>query len=324
MREKSFVDQQELALVFPGQGSQSLGMLKELAASYAIIEACFSLVSERLGYDLWALVQEGPEERLNQTEYTQVAMLTADVAVYRLLSQLGHGKAQLMAGHSLGEYAALVCAGSLDLADAAWLVSQRGQLMQKYVPLGQGGMGAIVGLSDQEVEALCLKASTEKNQVVPANYNAPGQIVIAGHLPLVEKTLQWADEAGARLTKRLALSVPCHCPLLKEAAEVFEERLKMISFSLPKTSVISNVTAQPYQSVEEMRLLLKEHLFKPVQWVKTVHTMVEAGIKTVVEVGPGKVLSGLVKRIDKSLASYAVNDMNSLGFVQEKKAVVEN
>lgn len=300
------------AYIFPGQGSQSIGMLHELAAHSPLITELFASVSERVGYDVWELVQQGPEDRLNQTEHTQVAMLTADVAIYQLLQQKGAPRAVIMAGHSLGEYAALVCAGAIDLPDAAVLVGLRGKLMQENVPLGQGAMAAIIGLTDEQVLELCLKSTTADYQVTPANYNAIGQVVIAGHTPAVEKALILANEMGARMAVNIPVSVPCHCPLLAQAAEIFADALQTAPFKMPDVPVISNVDLSIYQSVEQIRLLLKQQLCRPVRWVETIQLMKSKGVELLVECGPGKVLSGLTKRIDKSLHAISVNDSVSL------------
>lgn len=300
------------AIVFPGQGSQSVGMLGEMASRYPLIIDVFTSISEHLGYDLWQLVQEGPETRLNQTEYTQVAMLAADVALYRVLQQQGLTRVAMMAGHSLGEYAALVCADAINLLDAAKLVAKRGQLMQETVPLGQGAMAAIVGLADEDVRALCIQVSTHTDQVTPANYNAIGQVVIAGHTNAVEKAIKLAEETGARMAKSIPVSVPCHCPLLTHAAEAFTDSLQQTKFKIPTIPVISNVNLTVYQSVEQIRLLLKEQLYSPVRWVETIQTMKNKGIEYIIECGPGKVLSGLVKRIDKSLQALNVSDEANL------------
>ena len=300
------------AFVFPGQGSQSVGMLCELGSRNPLVAELFGKVSERVGYDLWALIQQGPEATLNQTEHTQVAMLTADVVVFRLLQQHGMARPTIMAGHSLGEYAALVCADAITLEDAADLVAKRGQFMQSTVPLGEGAMAAIVGLTDGDVIALCKEASTLAHQVTPANYNAIGQVVIAGHTEAIEKAIKLADEKGARLATVIPVSVPCHCPLLMKAAEKFSESLQQVTFKLPSLPVISNVDLSIYQSVGQMRTLLKEQLYSPVRWVEIIQLMKHKGVEQIVECGPGKVLSGLIKRIDKSLTTISVNDEASL------------
>jgi [acyl-carrier-protein] S-malonyltransferase len=300
------------AFVFPGQGSQSLGMLSELAEAYSLVHDVFSVASEHVGYDVWQLAQKGPEFQLNKTEYTQVAVLTADVAVFKVLQKMGAARPEMMAGHSLGEYAALVCSGAISLAEAAPLVARRGQLMQQYVPLGRGAMAAIVGLTDQQVEFLCNEVSDKDFQVTPANYNAIGQIVIAGHVVAVEEAIKLAEERGARLAKIIPVSVPCHCPLLKEAADIFVQDLDRVNFKQPEIAVISNVDLSVYQSPQKMRHLLKEQLYRPVRWVETIQLIKKHGIKRVVECGPGKVLAGLVKRIDKTLEVMSVNDIASL------------
>jgi [acyl-carrier-protein] S-malonyltransferase len=304
-----------LAFLFPGQGSQYVGMLAELAERYSLITELFTLVSDKIGYDLWQLVQEGPELELNQTEHTQVAMLTADVAVFRLLQELGVARAQMMAGHSLGEYAALVCAEAISLPDAAQLVAKRGQLMQNEIPLGQGAMAAIVGLTDEQVATLCKQVSTDEQQVTPANYNAIAQVVIAGHSLAVANAVKLADEMGARIAKIIPVSVPCHCPLLLDVAEAFAEYLAKANFKVPNVPVISNAEVSVYNSPAQIRALLKEQLYRPVRWVETIQSMKKNGINYVIECGPGKVLNGLVKRIERTLPTISVNDNASLGAV---------
>ncbi|HAT8123036.1 ACP S-malonyltransferase [Legionella pneumophila serogroup 1] len=307
------------AFVFPGQGSQSIGMLSDFMPQYTVITDVFAEASDALGYDLWDLVQNGPETKLNQTEYTQAAMLTADVAIYRLLMQLGVPQPQVMAGHSLGEYAALVCANSLSLKDAAQLVARRGQVMQNAIPLGEGAMAAIVGLSDEQVRSLCdEQASTANHLVTPANYNALGQIVVAGHRTAVDKLIQLAEDAGARLAMIIPVSVPCHCPLLKDAAELFAENLAQIEFQVPSVDVVSNVDLSIYYSTQHIRDKLKEQLYSPVRWVETVQLIQQRGIELVVECGPGKVLNGLIKRIERNLTTISVYDTISLDQVIER------
>lgn len=300
------------AFVFPGQGSQSVGMLSDLAAEYSVIKDTFAMVSQSVGYDVWDLVEHGPEDKLNQTEHTQVAVLVADVVIYQLLEQKGVAHPSMMAGHSLGEYAALVAARSMSLQDAAVLVQKRGQLMQETIPLGQGAMAAIVGLSDEEVQVICTRASTEQQQVTPANYNAVGQVVIAGHTQSVEKAIHLAEERGALFAKHIPVSVPCHCALLMDAAHEFKNSLQCVEFKVPSVPVISNVDLSCYQSVDQIRTLLSEQLYRPVRWVETIKMMKHHGITKVIECGPGRVLSGLVKRIDRSLASISVNHLSSL------------
>lgn len=297
-----------IAMVFPGQGSQRIGMLLELAQQYPLVEATFAEVSSRVGYDVWQLVQQGPETQLNQTEFTQVAMLTADVAVYRVMQAVSPLSISMMAGHSLGEYAALVCAGAIDLADAAVLVAKRGELMQATVPINQGAMAAIIGLTDDVVLSICQQVSNQDERVDPANFNAVGQVVIAGHYAAVNKAIELASQSGAMLAKLIPVSVPCHCPLLLKAAELFEEHLTNTPFKLPSLPVISNVDLSVYTSVEQIKRLLQQQLYQPVRWVETIQAMKQAGVDVVIECGPGKVLSGLVKRIDKSLRALTIND----------------
>ncbi|MCE0723937.1 MULTISPECIES: ACP S-malonyltransferase [Legionella] len=308
------------AFVFPGQGSQSIGMLADFELQYPIVVKTFAEASEAVGYDLWKLVQHGPEEKLNQTEHTQVAMLTADVAVYRVLMQHNITQPMLMAGHSLGEYAALVCANALSLFDAACLVARRGQVMQNAVPLGLGAMAAIVGLTDEQVKTLCEQASQANEVVTPANYNAIGQVVVAGHTPAVARILGLAEEVGARLAKVIPVSVPCHCPLLSDAAVSFAEYLAKIEFKTPTTDVVSNVDLSIYHSVQHIREKLKEQLYSPVRWVETIQLFKNNGIELILECGPGKVLGGLVKRIDRSLNTISVYDTISLEQVEEEFA----
>ncbi|PJD94493.1 MAG: [acyl-carrier-protein] S-malonyltransferase [Legionella sp.] len=306
------------AFVFPGQGSQSLGMLSDFLPQYPIILDFFREASDAVGYDIWNLIQKGPQEQLNQTEYTQVAMLTADVAVYHLLMQQGVPQPQLMAGHSLGEYAALVCAKALSLADAASLVARRGQIMQQAIPLGLGSMAAIVGLADEDVESLCVAASHANELVTPANYNAIGQVVIAGHTAAVKRALILAEERDARLAMIIPVSVPCHCPLLKEAADLFAESLALVPFKNPALDVISNVDLSVYYSAQHIKDKLKEQLYSPVRWVETIQLFKKRGIEQVVECGPGKVLNGLIKRIDRTLTTISIYDTISLDQLMEQ------
>lgn len=301
-----------LAFIFPGQGSQSLGMLGSLAESFPSILDTFKIVSDEIGFDVWDLIQNGPLTRLNQTENTQVAMLTADVAIYKLLQQNGINTGKWMAGHSLGEYAALVCANAINLPDAAKLVARRGQLMQETIPEGHGAMAAIIGLTDEQVADVCLKASTPDSQVMPANYNAIGQVVIAGHALAIQRAIEIAEEHGARMAKIIPVSVPCHCTLLTDAAEVFEDYLAAAHFKVPEIAVISNVDLSIYKSTEQIRTLLKAQLVNPVRWVETIQLIQSKGVENIIECGPGKILSGLIKRIDKSLSVTCVQDKASL------------
>ncbi|MDF1683277.1 MAG: ACP S-malonyltransferase [Legionellaceae bacterium] len=299
------------AFVFPGQGSQSLGMLRDLAEQHPLVLDVFSTVSGAVNYDVWALVQADAEQQLNQTEFTQVAMLAADVAIYRVL-EFHNIHADMSAGHSLGEYAALVCADALNLADAARLVQARGQLMQQTVPIGEGAMAAIVGLTDEQVQELCQEASTQTHVVSPANYNAIGQVVIAGHTDAVKQAMVLAEAKQARLAKEIPVSVPCHCELLRDAATKFQEVLEKTTFITPKRAVISNVDLSTHTTPDNMRRLLAEQLYKPVRWVETVQAMKQAGVTQIIECGPGSVLAGLTKRIDRSIPALSVNNPANL------------
>ena len=306
------------AFVFPGQGSQSVGMLSDFILHYPVVRDIFEEASDAIGYDLWDLVQNGPEDKLNQTEHTQVAMLTADVAVYKLMMHQGISAPKIMAGHSLGEYPALVCANSLDLADAVKLVAQRGRVMQNAIPLGTGAMAAIVGLTDEQVINLCQQVSVDGLKVTPANFNAIGQVVVAGHTAAVKQLLHLADEAGARLAKIIPVSVPCHCPLLNEAADVFAEYLETTEFKIPLIEVVSNVDLSIYHSVQHIKNKLKEQLYSPVRWVETIQLFKARGIEFIIECGPGKVLNGLVKRIERGFNTMSVYDSISLEHVIEQ------
>ncbi len=306
------------ALVFPGQGSQSVGMLSALAECYPVVRETVDNVSLRLNEDIWELIAENHGSRLDQTEYTQVAMLTADVAVYRVLEMLGIRRAQVMAGHSLGEYAALVCSGSLSLSDAAFLVRERGRLMQDAVPAGAGSMAAIVGLTDQQVRDVCAQASVNNLNVMPANYNAIGQVVIAGHTPAVEHAMRLAEDMSARLVKKIAVSVPCHCPLLIDAADIYAQALLDTEFKIPEVTVISNVDLSEYTTVDQIRRLLKEQLYSPVRWVETIQAIKNKEVNLIIECGPGSVLTGLVKRIDKSIPSMSAAEPSNLLLLLER------
>jgi [acyl-carrier-protein] S-malonyltransferase len=303
---------QKTAFVFPGQGSQSVGMLSDFDPQYPIVIQTFAEASEAIGYDIWALIQQGPEQILNQTERTQVAMLTADVAIYRLLREEGINAPQFMAGHSLGEYAALVAADALAFTDAVRLVEQRGRLMQCAMPIGVGSMAAIIGLSDDEVEDLCRIASLPEDEVTPANYNAVGQVVVAGHTTAVKRLLALAEGLDARLAKMIPVSVPCHCSLLRAAADEFGVCLQSVDFNTPSIPVISNVDLSTYVTGEEIRIRLKEQLYSPVRWVETIQLFKNKGVEWIIECGPGKVLHGLIKRIDRSFNTASVYDTISL------------
>ena len=292
-----------LAFVFPGQGSQAVGMLAELGAQHAVIRETFAEASAALGYDLWALTQEGPAELLNQTDKTQPAILAASVALWRLWLAEGGAQPAFVAGHSLGEYSALVAAGSLAFADAVKLVELRGQLMQQAVPAGQGGMAAILGLDDDAVRAACAEAA--QGEVVSAvNFNAPGQVVIAGSAAAVERAIEACKARGAKRAMALPVSVPSHCALMRPAAEKFAAAVEAIDWQLPQIAIVQNTSAQVPADLTVLKRDLLEQLYSPVRWVESVVLLAERGVTELVECGPGKVLSGLNKRCAKGVNTY--------------------
>lgn len=304
-------DNKQLALVFPGQGSQSVGMLQELAAAHPIVRDTFAEASEALGYDLWALAQGGPADDLNRTDRTQPAMLTAGVAVWRVWLELGGDRPGVLAGHSLGEYTALVCGGALDFAPAVKLVAERGRFMQEAVPAGQGAMAAVLGLDDDTVRAACARAAGD--EVVEAvNLNAPGQVVIAGSKAAVERAIEELKAAGAKRAVPLPVSVPSHCALMRPAAERLADYMAGIDFRLPEIPVLHNVDVQPAEDVAGLRDRLVRQLYSPVRWVETVQAMAAQGVGRIIECGPGKVLMGLNKRIAKDVTAAAVYDPATL------------
>jgi [acyl-carrier-protein] S-malonyltransferase len=296
---------QKIAFVFPGQGSQSVGMLNALAESYPLVQQTFDEASDAVDIDLWALASDGPAEDLNQTSNTQPAMLAAGVAVWRVWRQLQGALPEMMAGHSLGEYTALVCAGAMAFKDAASLVAERGRLMQQAVPQGEGAMAAILGLDDEQVRTLCDQAAA--GDVVEAvNYNSPGQVVIAGSAVAVARAMELAKEAGARRTIALPVSVPSHCALMKPAAEKLQLKLADVTIETPRIAVIHNVSVSSESDAEMIRQRLVEQLYAPVRWVEIVQKMQADGVGTLVEAGPGKVLTGLARRIDRKLNAVAL------------------
>lgn len=301
----------KFAFVFPGQGSQSVGMLSPLAEDYPLIIETFSEASNALGFDLWELVKNGPESELNKTEITQPALLTAGVAMWRLWEDAGGGRPEVMAGHSLGEYTALVCSEVITFADTVALVAERGRLMQEAVPAGTGAMTAILGLDDDVVEDCCNKA--REGQIVSiANFNSPGQIVIAGHAEAVERASALAKAAGAKRVVPLPVSVPSHCQLMKAAADKFAERLDSVSFSDGKVPVIQNVDTELRINAAEIKTVLIKQLHQPVKWVETILKIKSMHIAGIIESGPGKVLTGLIKRIDRELNTVSLTDKQTL------------
>jgi [acyl-carrier-protein] S-malonyltransferase len=300
-----------LAMIFPGQGSQSVGMLSDLFARYPQVDETFSEASDMLGYDLWQLVSDGPADELNQTDRTQPAMLAAGVAVWRVWLA-SHGPAPaVMAGHSLGEYTALVCAGAIAFTDAISLVAERGRCMQRAVPEGTGAMAAILGLDDEVVIDVC-HAAEEGSVVTAVNFNSPGQVVIAGNAGAVQRAMQLAKERGAKRAVQLPVSVPSHCDLMKPASEQFAEHLQATTIVKPKIPVLQNVDVTAHDEPDTIRDVLAQQLYSPVQWVRTIEAMRQRGITRLVEAGPGKVLAGLAKRIDRSLTAQPVFDPESL------------
>ncbi len=299
-----------VAFVFPGQGSQSVGMLGGFADN-DLVRSLFTQASEVLGYDLWQRTQDGPAEALNQTDITQPAMLTAGVACWRAWLEQGGGKPAIMAGHSLGEYSALVCAGSLDFSDAVALVEARGRLMQAAVPADAGAMAAILGLDDATVKLVC--AQQAGSEVVEAvNFNAPGQVVIAGDRAAVERAVTGAKESGAKRALMLPVSVPSHCRLMGPAAVQLAERLASVKFESPTIPVINNVDVKIESDANAIRDALVRQLHNPVRWVEVIQAMGTQGATCIVESGPGKVLAGLNKRIDKSMTAFPIHDPASL------------
>ncbi|WP_024556704.1 ACP S-malonyltransferase [Franconibacter pulveris 1160] len=301
----------QFAFVFPGQGSQAVGMLSELAAEFPVIEETFREASAALGYDLWALTQNGPAEELNKTWQTQPALLTASVALWRVWQQQGGKTPAMMAGHSLGEYSALVCAGVLGFADAVRLVELRGKFMQEAVPEGTGAMSAIIGLDDESIAKACEEAA--QGQVVsPVNFNSPGQVVIAGQKEAVERASAACKAAGAKRALPLPVSVPSHCALMKPAAEKLAAELEKMTFNAPQIPVVNNVDVKCETAPEAIRDALIRQLYSPVQWTKSVEFMASQGVTQLYEVGPGKVLTGLTKRIVDTLTAAAINEPASL------------
>lgn len=293
-----------LAFVFPGQGSQKIGMLAELAEQNPIIEKTFSEASEVLGYDMWDLIQQGAQEDINLTQRTQPILLTCSVAIWRLWNEKLGATPSQMAGHSLGEWSALVCANVIDFADGLRIVEARGRYMQQAVPVGQGAMAAIIGLDDQAILDACAEAG-DLGVVDAVNFNAPGQVVIAGSNDAVERAMDICKAAGAKRALPLSVSAPFHTSLMKPAADNLAEMVNAVSFRAPEVPIMHNVHARNEQDPEAIKALMLEQIYSPVKWVDCVKQLKEGGVSTLVECGPGKVLSGLVKRIDRDLISVA-------------------
>lgn len=299
------------ALLFPGQGSQSVGMLGELSNDFALVKETFAEASSVLGYDLWQLVQQGPDQQLNETQRTQPALLTASVALYRVAKEKGLADVTVMAGHSLGEYSALVCAGALEFTDAVKLVALRGEFMQQAVAEGEGAMAAVIGLEDAKIEKICVEQAGEQI-VTPVNYNSPGQVVIAGHADAVARASEALKEAGAKRVLPLPVSVPSHCALMQPAASQLADALKSVKLKQPHTPVINNVDVAIADSEDAIKDALVRQLYCPVRWTETIEQIEKLDVETAYEVGPGKVLTGLNKRITKTFGCSALNTLDSL------------
>jgi len=298
-------------MVFPGQGSQSIAMQADLSTEFTEVKATYAEASEQLGYNLWKLVQEGPKEKLNETVVTQPAMMTAGVASWRVWQKSGGKIPSLIAGHSLGEYTALVCAGVIEFSEALLLLQRRAELMQEAIPADDGAMAAILGLDDDIVLSVCRDA--EENQVVQAvNFNAPGQVVIAGVRSAVERATALAKKAGARRVLLLNISVPAHCELMKPAAEKLAEALAVTEFSVPSIPVINNVDVVEYKSIEQIRDGLRRQLFSPVRWNETIELIIKRGAIKIIECGPGKILTSLTRRINKNITGACIDSPTTL------------
>lgn len=301
----------KFAFVFPGQGSQFVGMLSELAEASTIVQQTFQEASDALGYNLADVISAGPAEKLNDTSVTQPALLSCSIAMWRLWQDHSDGMPEFLAGHSLGEYSALTCAGVFNFSDAIKLVELRGQLMQQAVPVGVGAMSAIIGLDNDAIIAACLDAA-QGEVVSPVNFNSPGQVVIAGNKTAVERANTLCKEAGAKRALPLPVSVPSHCELMRPAAEKLSKYLESIELNTPEIKVVNNVDVAISHDISAIKDALVKQLYSPVQWASTVEFMASEGVSVLVECGPGKVLAGLTKRINRKLSSVSINDRASL------------
>lgn len=302
-----------LGIVFPGQGSQSLGMLADIAVQFSEVKETFAQASEVLDYDLWSLTQQGPQEELDKTTHTQPALLAASYAIWRIIQARQPIQPAFLAGHSLGEYTALVCANTLAFTDAVQLVAARGLYMQEAVGPGVGAMAAIIGLDEAVVDKICGQAITEVNEILtPANFNSIGQIVIAGHKGPVARAMVLAKEAGAKLVTLIPVSVPSHCKLMQPAALRLKEKLATLTLKSPEIPVLNNADVAFYTNAESIRDGLVKQLFMPVRWVEIIQHFAKSGVTEIVECGPGKILTGLNKRIDKNLQLMHTADVANL------------
>lgn len=308
--QKAYGQIAELAFVFPGQGSQSVGMLDELASRFPSVNDTLAEASDSLGYDIGALIHADAEEKLGQTEFTQPAILVTSVAIWRVWQELGGADPAMMAGHSLGEYSALVCSGAMSLADGVALVRDRGALMQQAVPEGEGAMAAILGLTDEQILECC--SGITEGEVAPANFNAPGQVVIAGSAAAVALAIDACKDAGAKRALPVAMSVPSHSSLMSEAAEKLGERLATIALEMPRMPIVHNFDASIAADPAEIATKLQAQLHNPVRWTRCAEVLAAHGINRLLECGPGKVLCGLQKRIDKSVGASALNTADAL------------
>lgn len=300
-----------IAMVFPGQGSQAVGMQADLAAAHSVVAETYAEAGAVLGYDLWALVQQGPAERLNATTVTQPAMLTAGYAAWRIWQAAGGAQPACMAGHSLGEYTALVCAGSVSFADALTVVQRRAELMQEAVPAGEGAMAAILGLADDVMIEVCAAAAAE-GVADAVNFNGPGQVVIAGDVAAIDRAIELAKARGARRAMLLPVSVPSHSALMRGAGEALKDALAQAHFVAPEITVIAASDATPYADGDDIRVRLSRQVYAPVRWVQTINALTTSGATRIIECGPGRVLAGLIRRIDKSVACDYIDSIESL------------
>lgn len=302
----------KLAVVFPGQGSQAVGMLSTLGDDYPLVKQVFAEASEMLGYDLWALAQSGPEEKIKLTQFTQPLMYTSGIALWRLWQSVTDAAPTVIAGHSLGEFCALTAAGALEFTDALPLVQTRAELMAQAVAEGEGGMAVVLGLSDEDVIDICTEISAERI-VEAVNFNSPGQIAISGHTDAVQKACTVAKERGAKLTKMLPVSVPNHSSLMREAGTKLAQRIDAITVQMPRIPVMLNVDATVPSDVATLTKAMKQHVYSPVVWTQSYQRIVkDYAPQSVVELGPGKVLAGLGKRIERSVPVLPVHDTDSL------------